>query len=186
MRLYIGILPPEPITERIREARRALGIEPIANPPHITLRSSFNTDSYESLVEDLRSISSEPVTITLDGYMTFADTFLVLTAQKNPELMELERQVMIISQKHRLPEEKHIHQPLEDKHLEYLRTYGDPFVLDLYTPHLTLAYSLPQQLDVETALSVPITFIAEDIALVEKPNYTIRARIDFADRSKEP
>ena len=179
MRLYLALLPPADLTEHILEAQERLGIAPTRNPPHLTLRGSFTTDSYDALVDELRTIRREPLTVTFEGYTVFDDTFLVLLAQKTPELMDLEAEVMRISERHRIREEKPFRRPLDEHEQHYLTTYGDPFVFERYTPHLTLAYEKPANCDVGSVLTLPLSFTADAISAVEKPDYTIRDTIRF-------
>jgi 2'-5' RNA ligase len=183
MRLYLAILPPENITNDILRARERLGIE-TQNPPHVTLRSSFTTESYEALIDELQTIRTPPLTVTFEGYTLFDDQFLVLLAQKTPELMDLEARVLRIAEHHRISEEKPLRRPLEGRELEYLSTYGDPFVFERYTPHLTLAYEKPENCDVSRILELPISFSANSIAVIEKPDYEIRDRIPLVDEKQ--
>ena len=179
MRLYLAVLPPEDITREINQIRKALG-ETTRNPPHVTLRSSFTTNTYEELVEDLKTIRTPPLTLTFEEYTLFDDEFLVLLARKAPELMGLEAQVVTIAERHRIREtvEREGLDPMQQR---YLETYGTPFVFEYYNPHLTLTSTKPEQHDVGRIL--PFSFRADAISIIEKRDYTIKDRIPL---SREP
>lgn len=145
-------------------------------PLHITLRSSFYTEKnkVDFMITELKNyISNFPdFDVTTKKFEFFEENYLVAKVYKSSAIYNLHEDVINITKSFQDKINHQGYENLDAKQEDYQNEYGSPYVFEYYQPHITLLYSIKENVELlDFAMKheqQKFKFKAESISIVEK------------------
>lgn len=109
-------------------------------PPHITLANKMRVEDYVGLCKKLEMLSFKKFSLKLKGPVSFTFPKILYLLVESEQIQEFHKKVLKLTQAFRLPWIKEsLKKEFPPVQRQFLEKYGSPYVLQFYTPHLTLA-----------------------------------------------
>ena len=177
----IALMPPEPLRSRLRkmqgEFRAQVGGEKVLLfPPHITLSAPFQCEQTVEFMERLRTIVPGRESFLVD--LTRLERFphhptLYYAIDKTDAIQKLHDDTLAVVKDFRVRDFTSYYRKAKGHAGLLLRVYGSEYVLDRFSPHLSLTrHDSDRDKFVsfweEGVSADPESFIAEDIVILKQ------------------
>ena len=106
-------------------------------PPHVTLVNRFETNSIQTIIEKLKELYIEDITIHITRISYFLDPAILYFDIENT-LQTVHEDILDVIKPHVNPITRFKSDALTQKQKEFLEVYGSPFVKEFYHPHISL------------------------------------------------
>lgn len=195
MSLYSLVLMPQRREikrfERLMKTTSAIsGARKKRIPPHISLRETFETKEIDGLLDEISAFSRNflPIRVSFVGYKILHNEYAVLEAAKTRKLQKLHRKMLEAVDKFRtdyvLDKYKKSKGRLSKKQRAYLKLHGNPYCLEFYLPHMTLAYGIKKKKLAKARAfldgqKIPKSIMVDAITLLKK---TKARKMEWAER----